>query len=109
MVALDVDAGHRPVLDRLTRADPKLNHRTRATALEAAMRGVASRYLEDTEATILYAHAYDYVVYALMQLAQDRAAVSPGGLTLSRGRTGTRRRRLAWRWAVGRGPTPPGC
>ncbi|HEX9818060.1 MAG TPA: hypothetical protein VGD07_00400, partial [Methylomirabilota bacterium] len=33
----------------------KLNHRTRATALETAMQGVASRYPEDTEATILYA------------------------------------------------------
>ena len=33
----------------------KLNHRTRATALETAMHGVATRYPEDTEATILYA------------------------------------------------------
>ena len=33
----------------------KLNHRTRATALEAAMQAVAARYPEDTEATILHA------------------------------------------------------
>jgi Tfp pilus assembly protein PilF len=33
----------------------KLNHRTRATALETALQGVATRYPEDTEATILYA------------------------------------------------------
>ncbi|MEX2221277.1 MAG: hypothetical protein WEG40_05705 [Candidatus Rokuibacteriota bacterium] len=33
----------------------KLNHRTRATALETAMQGVASRYPADSEATILYA------------------------------------------------------
>jgi hypothetical protein len=33
----------------------KLNHRTRAKALEDAMQGVATRYPEDTEATILYA------------------------------------------------------
>jgi hypothetical protein len=33
----------------------KLNHRTRATALETAMQGVAGRYPADTEATILYA------------------------------------------------------
>jgi hypothetical protein len=33
----------------------KLNHRTRASALETAMQGVATRYPEDTEATILYA------------------------------------------------------
>jgi hypothetical protein len=33
----------------------KLNHRTRATALETAMQGVAARYPDDTEATILYA------------------------------------------------------
>jgi hypothetical protein len=33
----------------------KLNHRTRAKAFEDAMAGVASRYPEDTEATILYA------------------------------------------------------
>jgi hypothetical protein len=33
----------------------KLNHRTRATALEAAMQAVATRYPEDTEATILHA------------------------------------------------------
>jgi Tfp pilus assembly protein PilF len=33
----------------------KLNHRTRATALEKAMQGVAARYPDDTEATILYA------------------------------------------------------
>jgi hypothetical protein len=33
----------------------KLNHRTRATALETAMQGVAARYPTDTEATILHA------------------------------------------------------
>ncbi|MGH7353063.1 MAG: tetratricopeptide repeat protein [Candidatus Rokuibacteriota bacterium] len=33
----------------------KLNHRTRATALETAMQGVAARYPTDSEATILYA------------------------------------------------------
>jgi hypothetical protein len=33
----------------------KLNHRTRATALETAMQGVAARYPDDPEATILYA------------------------------------------------------
>jgi hypothetical protein len=33
----------------------KLNHRTRATALEAAMQAVAVKYPEDTEATILHA------------------------------------------------------
>jgi hypothetical protein len=33
----------------------KLNHRTRATALEAAMQAVATKYPEDTEATILHA------------------------------------------------------
>ena len=33
----------------------KLNHRTRATALETAMQGVAARHPADTEATILYA------------------------------------------------------
>jgi hypothetical protein len=33
----------------------KLNHRTRATALETAMQAVAARYPDDTEATILYA------------------------------------------------------
>lgn len=33
----------------------KLNHRTRATALEAAMQAVAAKYPEDTEATILHA------------------------------------------------------
>jgi Tfp pilus assembly protein PilF len=33
----------------------KLNHRTRAKAFEEAMAGVAGRYPEDTEATILYA------------------------------------------------------
>jgi hypothetical protein len=33
----------------------KLNHRTRATALENAMKDVAGRYPTDTEATILYA------------------------------------------------------
>jgi hypothetical protein len=33
----------------------KLNHRTRATALESAMKDVAARYPQDTEATILYA------------------------------------------------------
>jgi hypothetical protein len=33
----------------------KLNHRTRAKALEDAMQAVAARYPEDTEATILYA------------------------------------------------------
>ena len=33
----------------------KLNHRTRATALETAMQGVAGRYPADSEATILYA------------------------------------------------------
>ena len=33
----------------------KLNHRTRATALEAAMQDVAATYPTDTEATILYA------------------------------------------------------
>jgi hypothetical protein len=33
----------------------KLNHRTRATALETAMQGVATRYPTDSEATILYA------------------------------------------------------
>ena len=33
----------------------KLNHRTRATALEAAMQAVAARYPEDIEATILHA------------------------------------------------------
>src|SRR5713101_6715329 len=33
----------------------KLNHRTRATALETAMQGVAARYPADSEATILYA------------------------------------------------------
>ena len=33
----------------------KLNHRTRATALETAMQGVAARNPADTEATILYA------------------------------------------------------
>jgi hypothetical protein len=33
----------------------KLNHRTRATALEAAMQAVAARHPEDTEATILHA------------------------------------------------------
>jgi Tfp pilus assembly protein PilF len=33
----------------------KLNHRTRATALETAMHSVASRYPEDAEAAILYA------------------------------------------------------
>jgi len=33
----------------------KLNHRTRATALETAMQGVAARYTADSEATILYA------------------------------------------------------
>jgi hypothetical protein len=33
----------------------KLNHRTRATAFETAMRGVAERYPTDSEATILYA------------------------------------------------------
>ena len=33
----------------------KLNHRTRAKALEDAMQGVAARNPEDTEATILYA------------------------------------------------------
>jgi hypothetical protein len=32
----------------------KLNHRTRATALEAAMQAVALKYPEDTEATILH-------------------------------------------------------
>jgi hypothetical protein len=32
----------------------KLNHRTRATALEAAMQAVAVKYPEDTEATILH-------------------------------------------------------
>jgi hypothetical protein len=33
----------------------KLNHRTRVTSFETAMQGVASRYLADSEATILYA------------------------------------------------------
>ena len=33
----------------------KLNHRTRAKALEDALQEVAARYPEDTEATILYA------------------------------------------------------
>ena len=33
----------------------KLNHRTRVTALETAMQGVATRYPADTEATVLYA------------------------------------------------------
>ncbi|MGH7335248.1 MAG: tetratricopeptide repeat protein [Candidatus Rokuibacteriota bacterium] len=33
----------------------KLNHRTRAKALEDAMQAVAARYPEDTEATVLYA------------------------------------------------------
>jgi hypothetical protein len=33
----------------------KLNHRTRATALEGAMQAVAVKYPEDTEATILHA------------------------------------------------------
>ncbi len=33
----------------------KLNHRTRAKAFEEAQQGVAARYPEDTEATILYA------------------------------------------------------
>jgi hypothetical protein len=33
----------------------KLNHRTRAVALEAAMQAVATKYPEDTEATILHA------------------------------------------------------
>ena len=32
----------------------KLNHRTRATALEAAMQAVALKYPEDTEATVLH-------------------------------------------------------
>jgi hypothetical protein len=33
----------------------KLNHRTRATALEAALQAVATKYPEDTEATIIHA------------------------------------------------------
>ena len=33
----------------------KVDHRTRASALETAMQGVAARYPADTEATILYA------------------------------------------------------
>lgn len=42
-------------LESFYRDHDKLNHRTRAKALEDAMAQVASRYPEDTEATILYA------------------------------------------------------
>jgi hypothetical protein len=45
-----------PGPDRRTFKDAdKLNHRTRATAMEAAMQAVAARYPADTEATILHA------------------------------------------------------